>query len=1098
MHMIEIIYHVVSYGTMEIKEVKCLSYALNPLTHLSYVDTSCGTEWKTCYHIIKGICEGLHYLHSINIMHLDLKPSNILMDDNMIPKITDFGVSRNFEEMQTQTIATKMIGTIGYLAPEFHTNVITRKFDLYSLGIIIMEILTGKRESQPVESVLESWNSRLELSQGNQHYEQIRACAEIGIECIQDDPTKRPANMTHIMDRLAETERTEPLCECLDDTAAREVASFLHLKSNWADLDKAEKLLLAVEKRVRARVTAEVDKLNLCDPQVQVWLRRVEELQLDAIDEDYSQLRKYSCLGQCTIHAHQCTSISRRVLEALDEANKLIEEGRRFKIFGFKPLPKIVDPLPQIETFGLETMLSQLHDLFEKGDSNIIGVWGQGGVGKTTLLHVFNNDLEKKAHDYQVVIFIEVSNSETLNTVEIQQTISERLNLPWNDAEPIAKRAKFLIKALTRKRFVILLDDVRKKFQLEYVGIPTPDTNSQSKLILTTRYREVCFQMNAQRSLIEMRILGNDASWELFLGKLSKEASASVGWLGSQNDTREHAMKIAQSCGGLPLALNVIGTAVAGLEEGEWRSAADAIATNMNNIDGVDEMFGQLKYSYKSLTPTQQQCFLYCTLFPEYGSISKEQLVDYWLAEGLLLNDCEKGYQIIRSLVSACLLQASGSMSTKVKMHHVIRQLGLWLVNKSDTKFLVQPGMALDNAPSAGEWNEATRISIMSNNITEVSFSPNCKNVTTLLMQNNPKLNKMSYGFFRTMSSLKVLDLSHTAITSLPECATLVALEHLNLSHTHIMRLPECLWLLKELKHLDLSVTIALEDALNNCSKLHKLKVLNLFRSQYGIRHVDNLNLDSLKELVFLGITIYAEDVLQKLNMPRPLANSTHRLNLKNCAKMIYIKISDLNHMKHLEELYVESCYDLNTVVADAELTTSHLLFLTLSVLPSLESVVVAPMPHNFQYIRKLFISQCPKLLNITWVRRLRLLERLAISHCDEMLEIVEDDHASDEQDHGMVETSRNDTGQSDFPKLRLIVLTGLKKLRCICKPREFPCLETLRVEDCPNLRSIPLSFTHNYGKLKQICGSVDWWEKLQWENREEVACLDSKYFIPI
>lgn len=910
----------------------------------------------------------------------------------------------------------------------------------------------------------------------------------------------------------------QPLCECLDgtgmlDAAAREVASFLHLKSNWADLDKAKKLLLAVETTVRARVTAEVDKLNICDPQVQVWLRRVEELQLDAIDEDYSQLTKYSCLGQCTIHAHRRTSIGRRVLEALDEANKLIEEGRRFKKFGFKPLPKIVDPLPQIETFGLETMLSQLHDLFEKGDSNIIGVWGQGGVGKTTLLHVFNNDLEKKVHDYQVVIFIEVSNSETLNTVEIQQTISERLNLPWNDAEPIAKRARFLVKALARKRFVILLDDVRKKFRLEDVGIPTPDTNSQSKLILTSRYREVCFQMNAQRSLIEMQILGNDASWELFLSKLSKEASAAVESLGSQNTSREHAMAIAQSCGGLPLALNVIGTAVAGLEESEWKSAADAIATNMENIDGVDEMFGRLKYSYDRLTPTQQQCFLYCTLFPEYGSISKEQLVDYWLAEGLLLNDCEKGYQIIRSLVSACLLQASGSMSTKVKMHHVIRQLGLWLVNKSDTKFLVQPGMALDNAPSAGEWNEATRISIMSNNITELSFSPKCKNVTTLLIQNNPNLNKMSYGFFRTMSSLKVLDLSHTAITSLPECDTLVALEHLNLSHTHIMRLPERLWLLKELRHLDLSVTVALEDTLNNCSKLHKLKVLNLFRSHYGIRDVDDLNLDSLRELLFLGITIYAEDVLKKLNMPRPLAKSTHRLNLKYCAEMQSIKISDLNHMEHLEELYVESCYDLNTVVADAELTTSHLQFLTLSVLPSLRSVLVAPTSHNFQYIRKLIISQCPKLLNITWVRRLQLLERLVISHCDGMLEIVEDeedeeqygeqmkmqDHASDNQeDHAMVETSRNDTGQSDFPKLRLIVLTELKKLRSICKPREFPCLETLRVEDCPNLRSIPLSCTHNYGKLKQICGSFDWWEKLQWENREEVACLDSKYFIPI
>jgi disease resistance protein RPS2 len=47
-------------------------------------------------------------------------------------------------------------------------------------------------------------------------------------------------------------------------------------------------------------------------------------------------------------------------------------------------------------------MLTLLHDFLEKGDSNIIGVWGQGGIGKTTLLHVFNNDLEKKAHDYQV------------------------------------------------------------------------------------------------------------------------------------------------------------------------------------------------------------------------------------------------------------------------------------------------------------------------------------------------------------------------------------------------------------------------------------------------------------------------------------------------------------------------------------------------------------------------------------------------------------------------------------------------------------------------------------------------------------------------
>ncbi|XP_062183733.1 uncharacterized protein LOC133887777 [Phragmites australis] len=187
------------------------------------------------------------------------------------------------------------------------------------------------------------------------------------------------------------------------------------------------------------------------------------------------------------------------------------------------------------------------------------------------------------------------------------------------------------------------------------------------------------------------------------------------------------------------------------------------------------------------------------------------------------------------------------------------------------------------------------------------------------------------------------------------------------------------------------------------------------------------------------------------------------------------IKISDLNHMVHLEELYVESCYDLNTLVADAEQTPSCLQFLTISVLPALENVIVAPMPHRFRYIRKLVILRCPKLQNITWVE---VLERLVISHCDEMLKIVEEDHIDDDEEQGgaMTENSWNEwnnDGQSmckskltngtihtDFPKLRSIVLTDVKKLRSICNPRDFPSLETIRVEDCPNLRSISLNST--------------------------------------
>uniref|UniRef100_A0ACD5ZE59 Uncharacterized protein n=1 Tax=Avena sativa TaxID=4498 RepID=A0ACD5ZE59_AVESA len=168
-------------------------------------DASSGLDWSKRYKIIKGVCEGLSYLHQKNVFHLDLKPANILLDANMIPKISDFGLSRIFEEDKSRFVATKVGGTLGYLAPEFTSNEITHKFDLYSLGVILIEMLTGKKGYQAVETVLESWSNRLDKSEGDTCFEQIRVCAEIGIECIDPNPDKRPLSIHHIVAQLNET-----------------------------------------------------------------------------------------------------------------------------------------------------------------------------------------------------------------------------------------------------------------------------------------------------------------------------------------------------------------------------------------------------------------------------------------------------------------------------------------------------------------------------------------------------------------------------------------------------------------------------------------------------------------------------------------------------------------------------------------------------------------------------------------------------------------------------------------------------------------------------------------------------------------------------
>jgi len=85
---------------------------VNTLIYADVTDVSTGLEWQKRYSIIRGICEGLHYLHRMHIVHLDLKPSNILLDNNMVPKISDFGYSRSFHENQTRAITTTLVGSM--------------------------------------------------------------------------------------------------------------------------------------------------------------------------------------------------------------------------------------------------------------------------------------------------------------------------------------------------------------------------------------------------------------------------------------------------------------------------------------------------------------------------------------------------------------------------------------------------------------------------------------------------------------------------------------------------------------------------------------------------------------------------------------------------------------------------------------------------------------------------------------------------------------------------------------------------------------------------------------------------------------------------
>ncbi|KAM0830195.1 hypothetical protein ACQ4PT_066368 [Festuca glaucescens] len=181
----------------EIRErLLCFEYISNGSLQEHISDELRGLDWNTRYQIIKGICEGLHHLHKEKLIyHMDLKPANILLDNQMVPKITDFGLARLDEK--SQTMSEERCGSLGYCAPEYlRSGRMSFKSDMFSLGNIITELVTGDKSipDNDKNNVLRRWRHRWKTS-GEETplvYQQVAKCMEIGLLCQEIEPSKRP------------------------------------------------------------------------------------------------------------------------------------------------------------------------------------------------------------------------------------------------------------------------------------------------------------------------------------------------------------------------------------------------------------------------------------------------------------------------------------------------------------------------------------------------------------------------------------------------------------------------------------------------------------------------------------------------------------------------------------------------------------------------------------------------------------------------------------------------------------------------------------------------------------------------------------------
>ncbi|KAI4313408.1 hypothetical protein L6164_026392 [Bauhinia variegata] len=821
----------------------------------------------------------------------------------------------------------------------------------------------------------------------------------------------------------------EKILEYTLDPMARQVGYLIFYNSNVKELkEKAESLQHAKES-VQQRLDAAYRNGDEIYSGIRMWLEKVDEMAMKVegyIQDDHH--KKTGCSSRSFPNFWMRHQLSRKSKKMVQEIEILKNEGQ-FEHVSYRKAPNVIQNLSSAagdKEFGsrveiLEAIMEALRD----PNMNKIGVYGMGGVGKSTLV---KQVAQKAQQEFDVVVMATLTQNTEVE--KIQGQIADMLGLNLSNEQSLLGRASRLLERLKKEKNVLLiLDDLWGEHNWDEIGIPSPEENNNKKIsisseiqqrsckfLMTSRDRDVLSKLNSQKYFL-VRPLSDIESWKLFKEKAMLDESIGNAELLSI------AHEVAQECGGLPLAVVTIASSLKTKRISEWKAVLQELRnpapTGMQNA-----IYRPIEVSYQNLKDDLvQSIFLLCGMLTQNVWISG--LFKYSVGLDLFKNIHKVVYarnkfdSCIRKLKDSCLLLETDSSNEFYEIHDVVRDVALMIASQHQ-QYFVKINQILEEWPEEEQMKNYKTIILRFCYLNDLERLC-CPNLTFLLINNeNPSL-KLSDNLFEGMPRLKVLDLTSMKFESLPSSISLLStLRTLCLDHCSLRKIEAI-------------------------GELKGLKVLSFFKS----------------------------DIKQ---LPQELGQLTQLqlLDLTGCSQLKLIPPNTLSSLKKLEELYMEDSFVNWDVIDPMDQQQSNSSVAELDNLPLLTTLIVhipdermLPEVLAFERLQKYKI-----LIGNVWdwssdtetSRILKLWFSTSIHFRDDikrLLDTVEELHVGKLEGAKNVLPSLNNEG---LPQLQHLYVTDNNEIQCVIN--SFGVIHSIDL--FPNLESMVLQ---NVMNLEKLCG---------------------------